>query len=358
MKRLCAAATLGLVLAVQAGPAQARPHHDAGIIAFVSDRDSTADAVVDEVYLLDPRTGSVDRATEDLPGFERWPTISPDGRSLAWVRGVLDETGAARPDLVELYRCDLRHRAGAWSCRHPRRVVGPVQENAIAWTPDSRSILYSEPVTADFDADLYAVDVCSGRTQNLTNEAVVDGTGVQNSQPAVAPDGRSFVYSRGAGGPTGADLYRRDIDGSDPLQLTSARLNDIAADFSPDGERLVFHSNRDGDADIYTMRAAVEGPLNPATNLTDGLRSAEGKVASQERAPSYSPDGRHIAFWWFTEPAVGPSAGFTDGEIYRMRADGSRVRNLTDNNPTDPAALSVADIQPDWGPSQIRGRHR
>ena len=39
-----------------------------------------------------------------------------------------------------------------------------------------------------------------------------------------------------------------------------------------------------------------------------------------------------------------------------MRADGSQVRNLTNNNPNDPAALSI-DIQPDWGPSPVRGTH-
>ena len=37
-----------------------------------------------------------------------------------------------------------------------------------------------------------------------------------------------------------------------------------------------------------------------------------------------------------------------------MRADGSQVRNLTNNNPTDPDALSVGDIQPDWGPSPAK----
>ena len=141
------------------------------------------------------------------------------------------------------------------------------------------------------------------------------------------PNGRYFVYSRG-GGPTGADLYRRNIDGSNPVQLTAAPLNDIAADYSPDGKRLVFHSNRGGleDADIYTMKATVEGPDNSAVNLTDSLRWKDDDTkASQERAPSFSPDGQHIAFWWFTEPAIGYRAGFTDGEIYTMRADGSQA---------------------------------
>ena len=177
----------------------------------------------------------------------------------------------------------------------------------------------------------------------------MDGALVQNSQPTVSPNGRYFVYSRG-GGPTGADLYRRNIDGSNPVQLTAAPLNDNAADYSPDGKRLVFHSNRDGDADIYTMKATVEGPDNPAVNLTDSLESKDGTKASQERAPASHPtaDTSHSGG---SPNRQTVQSGFTDGEIYTMRADGSQVRNLTNNNPTDPAALSIGDIQPDWGPS-------
>ena len=76
-----------------------------------------------------------------------------------------------------------------------------------------------------------------------------------------------------------------------------------------------------------------------------------------ERTPSFSPDGRQIAFWWFADLESDFPPGFADGEIYSMRADGSRVRNLTDNNPTDPSALTKGDIHPDWGPSPARGRH-
>jgi len=152
----------------------------------------------DEIYLIDPQTRRVHRLTYDLPGVERWPTISPDGRFLAWVRGGDRRSRGPSPDLTEIYRCDLRSRARSWSCRNPRKVIGPVFENAITWTADSRAILYSGPVNADSDADIYEVNMRSRRTTNLTEQAVVDGTLVQNSQPTVSPNGRYFVYSRAA----------------------------------------------------------------------------------------------------------------------------------------------------------------
>ena len=232
--------------------------------------------------------------TYDLAGVERWPTISPDGPSLAWIRFEQEDTGAARPHLTGIYRCDLQSWAGAWSFRNPRKVTGPVRDAVIAWTPDSRTLLYSGPFNADFDSDIYTINLRTCQTKNLTNDATVDGNLVQNGQPTVSPDGRHFVYSRGTA-PAGADLYRRDINGHNPAQLTAAPLNDNAPEYSPDGKRLVFHSNRDGDgdSDIHTMRATVEGPDTPAVNLTESLQSKDG-FPSQERAPSFSPDGHHM----------------------------------------------------------------
>ena len=251
----------------------------------------------------------------------------------------------------------------AWSCRNPRKVIGPVFPNAITWTADSRAILYSGPANADFDADIYTVDVHSRHTKNLTHEPVIDGTLVQNSQPTVSPNGRYFVYSRG-GGSTGADLYRSNINGTNPMQLTAAPLNDNAADHSPNGKRLVFHSNRNGDADIYTMKAAVEGPNNPAVNLTDGLRSTDGAKASQERAPA-------------SQPTAGgsPSGGSPTRRTARQRGSPTvrstactptAVGSATSPKTTPPTPthalvgartllpLSTGDIQPGWGPTPGR----
>ena len=119
------------------------------------------------------------------------------------------------------------------------------------------------------------------------------------------------------------------------MQLTAAPGNDIAADYSPDGKRLAFHGTRDGDADIYTMNADVEEPDNPAVNLTNDLQSPPGVAQqSQERTPSFSPDGQHIAFWWFADLNSGFPAGFTDGEIYTMDVDGSHPQPPATTPPT------------------------
>lgn len=75
--------------------------------------------------------------------------------------------------------------------------------------------------------------------------------------------------------------------------------------WSPDGRKIAFASERDGNSEIYVMNADGSN----VTRLTD----AGGNF------PAWSPDGRRIAF---------ASGGGPD--IYVMNADGSIVTRLTD----------------------------
>jgi len=113
------------------------------------------------------------------------------------------------------------------------------------------------------------------------------------------------------------EIYVMNTDGSGQTNLTNNPADDWGPSWSPDG-RLVFVSDRDGNREIYVMNADGSG----VTRLTNNL--------AHDQDPSWSPDGGHIAF-----------KSERDGkeEIYVMNADGSGQTRLTDN-PAD-----------DWGPS-------
>jgi CubicO group peptidase (beta-lactamase class C family) len=106
----------------------------------------------------------------------------------------------------------------------------------------------------------------------------------------------------------GLDLYRVRTDGSGLTELTDHDAQDIAFSWSPDGERIAFHSQRDLNFEVYTMAADGSDLRRLTTDYgTDGF-------------PRWSPDGGSIVF----AAERGPSF-----DIYRMDPDGSDVERLT-----------------------------
>jgi WD40-like Beta Propeller Repeat len=90
--------------------------------------------------------------------------------------------------------------------------------------------------------------------------------------------------------------------------------------WSPDGQAVAFVSNRDGNPEIYAMNADGSGQ----TRLTDPSRLASGARAASNDSPDWSPDGQRIAF-------ASNRSALEAWRLYSMRADGSDVQPLTDN---------------------------
>lgn len=158
------------------------------------------------------------------------------------------------------------------------------------------------------------------------------------------------------------DVWTVDWDGSNLLNLTEASAaNESHPDWSPDGQQLVFDSDRSGYSELYIMSADGNTPKA----LTDG--------PGQNTEPNWSPDGQWIAYLCGQggatricvvspdgQPAGEPIAGTTpawspDGQrlaflcfynnhsdICTTWPDGSGIVNLTD---------SLADEHsPAWSP--------
>lgn len=139
-------------------------------------------------------------------------------------------------------------------------------------------------------------------------------------RPLWSPDGR-ITFSSNRDGCDGTEIYVMNADGSGVIRLTNDFGHDSEPAWSPDGRRIAFSSDRDGDWDIYVMNA--DG--SDVRRLTDN--------SDADSQPAWSPDGQRIAF-------VSDRDG--DGEIYVMNADGTEVRRLTDN--------SAWDGNPVWSP--------
>jgi TolB protein len=101
--------------------------------------------------------------------------------------------------------------------------------------------------------------------------------------PDLHRDGRTMVFAstRNSEHP---DIFIKDVDGYAITQLTSDPADDIQPRFSPDGQSIVFCSNRSGNWDIWMVK-------RDGTELTQLTRGS-----SDEVAPCFSPDGQRVTF--------------------------------------------------------------
>ncbi len=140
------------------------------------------------------------------------------------------------------------------------------------------------------------------------------------------------------------DIFLADSDGSNLERLTDAPGYDAEATLSRDGEWIVFTSTRDGDLEIYKMR--TDG--TELTRLTDSPGYDGGPFFSYDGTKivyrASHPDGEELADYQrlLGQGLIRPS----ELEVYVMDADGSNVRQVTDNG--------AANFGPFWHPDGER----
>jgi dipeptidyl aminopeptidase/acylaminoacyl peptidase len=148
-----------------------------------------------------------------------------------------------------------------------------------------------------------------------------------NINPSWSPDGQWLVFQSDRHGP--AELSVIAADGTGEHRLTWNNANDTHPAWSPGGAWIVFDSDRDGTWNLYAIRPDGTGEYR----LTHP-GAARGEQFA--RHPSWSPDGRRIAF---------DSDRDGDEEVYVMDAGGGHPARLTRSPGRDGPAVWTADGQ-------------
>jgi TolB protein len=247
------------------------------------------------------------------------PSFSPTGDRFAFVGPAENAKGAgvvvanAGSETSQVIYSDPR-----------RNVLGP------QWSPKGDRIIFGIGVFNAFFNGFHGVFLKPGdRVEGGAQVAMVnpDGSGFReltsgpnnNAFPSMSPDGRRFVYR--TFGPDGAGLRIMDIETKQVTPIASGYDNFPL--WSPRGDLIMFSRQVERDYEIYTIKPDGTGLKR--------LTHSPGNDAHM----AWSPDGEHIVFA-STRMGFKDEVPYTDapqpyGEIFVMRADGSEVQQLTDN---------------------------
>jgi dipeptidyl aminopeptidase/acylaminoacyl peptidase len=149
------------------------------------------------------------------------------------------------------------------------------------WTPDARAILFRRDHDGDENSDLLLIPAAGGAVHNVThNPETVDAS------PSFTPDGRTVLFASNAEGPY--HVYRVDVDGGRPQQLTRGEHSDLNVRVSPDGTRAAFTRRVPAGAEMRLDLGLLD--------LTTGEERPLGNFGVHNAEPFWSPDGTSVLF--------------------------------------------------------------
>ena len=233
-----------------------------------------------------------------------------DNSNLITVQPLIENTGFGSGDLVNLGSTSV-------SCAD---VVKLMIHGVTVISDCVSMIAFRRGNHGDHSSEIYVMDADGSNAVNLTNNAARD------DQPAWSPDGSKIAFGSDRNG--NREIHVMNADGSDHFNLTTTpTISEFRPAWSPDGSKIAFGARSFGtNSEIYVMDADGSNRVRLTNNPAD------------DSGPAWSPDGSRIAF-----------TSLRDGnrEIHVMNADGSgRPVNLTNNE--------VSDDSPAWSPDGSR----
>ncbi len=314
---------------------------DGRSVAFVSNRDGNY-----HIYVGLVRGGNLLQITHD-PYLESRPRWSPDGATIAYAR--LNHSG-----IWDIW--EVPSLGGT-----PRRLILNAEDPA--WSPDGRSLAYENTASGTL-----WISGLSG--ENARQVSPAPGPGMQYTEPRFSPDGRELAFTLKSPGPYGElgvmdlasgntrqlthdialarspawspdgraiyfasgrggsmNIWKIATTGGDPEQITAGQGDDAQLDVSLDGKTIVFSTFREN---INIARLDLAAKPGPQTSTPLTIDAARNQVA-----PVYSPDGKLLAYF---------------SNYKGVEKEGIWVANADGSNPVQLVQDGRINIFPQWTP--------
>lgn len=179
------------------------------------------------------------------------PRLSPDGKQLAWVS--TQGSGHFNLFIADLRGNQLRNARPLLGERRSKidRYYYSAFDHAInpSWSPDGKTLYYvGNAEVAWGTGDLWAVEIAKPKQPR---KALSEETS-WSARPELAPDGKRLLYGSYRGRQW-QQLWLTTPTGVAPLPLTFGEYDRRNARWSPDGKRIAFIDNRDGNTALWVM---------------------------------------------------------------------------------------------------------
>jgi dipeptidyl aminopeptidase/acylaminoacyl peptidase len=209
---------------------------------------------------------------EIIFGWGELPSFSPDGRSVLYTK--LDSNGFYYAH-SDLYLYDLEKKS-------ERRLTHGARAYVAAFAPDGQTIYFAHHIGRDASTAISKLDLQSGK---ITPVKEFSDNSVTVHSLAVSPDGKTLALSLWKRGGY-QDIYLLPREGGELQAVTQDKDEDLDPSFSPDGQYLLFSSDRGEHrvANLYAYKLD-NGSFYKVTNVLTGAFD-----------PAVSPDGKSIAF--------------------------------------------------------------
>jgi Tol biopolymer transport system component len=256
-----------------------------------------------KIYFVSVKTGEKRAVTtpSDTAIGDLSPSLSPDGQKLAFVRvgsAVVEDLFVMLVSGGEVTRLTFDNAA----------IGNPT------WSPNSDELIFSSSREGIFS--LWKIPTTGGKPQRIAE------SGLNSLDPNVANKQYRLAYSHVS---SDSNIWRLELttqNGAKKFdkQIISSSLEDMNPQYSPDGEKIVFVSDRSGNHEIWLSSGQGDKPVQ--------LTNFHGPLCG---SPRWSPDSKTIAF---------DSRPNGNADIFILSAEGGKPQQLTFEE--------SEDIVPSW----------